>query len=227
MKQCLILSLVALRLLGPTAMAWGAGGAAPAPGFAPPTGGGLQAVDHNVGTGSGAKPSGLWAPEGAPAPRRGRRYGAGLRDSVASEHTWKDPSQGSLCPGWRSWSRAGACTSIRTGHGTCTTRQPTCGGSTPHRWPLSGLAPGVLRCLPSRETGRLRWHDFRHRPCPPHPGARHPSAAQPQPYCQRRPGFAPDRYERSSGCAITSGPHCGCDRARLAAGHCIRHAAVL
>ena len=44
MKQGLILGLVALRLLGPAAMAWGAGGAAPAPGFTPPTGGGLQAV---------------------------------------------------------------------------------------------------------------------------------------------------------------------------------------
>ena len=44
MKQCLILGLVALRLLGPAAMAWGEGGAAPAPGLAPPTGGGLQAV---------------------------------------------------------------------------------------------------------------------------------------------------------------------------------------
>jgi hypothetical protein len=42
MKQFLILALVALRLLGPAAVAWCAGGAAPAPGHAPPAGGGLQ-----------------------------------------------------------------------------------------------------------------------------------------------------------------------------------------
>jgi hypothetical protein len=44
MKQCLILGLVTLRLLGPAAVAWGEGGAAPAPGFTLPTGGRLQAV---------------------------------------------------------------------------------------------------------------------------------------------------------------------------------------
>jgi hypothetical protein len=44
MKQFLILALVALRLLGPAAVAWCEGGAAPASGLAPQAGGGLQPV---------------------------------------------------------------------------------------------------------------------------------------------------------------------------------------
>ena len=42
--QFLVLALVALRLLGAAAVAWCAGGAAPAPGLTPQAGGGLQPV---------------------------------------------------------------------------------------------------------------------------------------------------------------------------------------
>ena len=44
MRQFLILSLVALSLLGPAAAAWAGGGTVTAPGLAPQAGGGLQAV---------------------------------------------------------------------------------------------------------------------------------------------------------------------------------------
>jgi hypothetical protein len=44
MKQFLLLGLVALRLLGPAAVAWCEGEAATEAGLVPPTGGGLQAV---------------------------------------------------------------------------------------------------------------------------------------------------------------------------------------
>jgi hypothetical protein len=44
MKQVLVLTLVVLRFLGPAAVAWCEGSAAPAPGFTPQAGGGLQVV---------------------------------------------------------------------------------------------------------------------------------------------------------------------------------------
>lgn len=44
MRQFLILALVVLRFLGPAAVAWCEGGAAPAPGRAPQAGGGFQPV---------------------------------------------------------------------------------------------------------------------------------------------------------------------------------------
>ena len=101
-------------------------------------------------------------------------------------------------------------------------------GSTPHRWPLSGLAPGVLRCLPGRETGRWRWHDHRHRPrCPPHL----PAPGTPAP---RSHNLIASDVQDLRQIDTSDPPMRGCIRSalrmrsrRATAGHCIRHAAVL
>ena len=131
MKQFLILALMALRFLGPAAVAWCEGGVAPAPELTPQEGGGLQPVlmTSELVVGQNRLAFGLLKEhqlldEADVVVRVYALHGqqAQLKAQMRASYARLELS-----------SRAIACTSIRTGHGTCITRRLTCGASTSRR----------------------------------------------------------------------------------------------